>query len=495
MSDAPPITSRSATELATAIRDGGLRAAEVTDAFLARIASHDTGLGSFIEVWGDAALAEAEAVDAARARGDALGPLGGVPVAIKDNYVRRGFRTGCASKILDGFVSPYTSTAVARLEAAGAILLGRTNMDEFAMGSSTEHSIHGATKNPFDPARTCGGSSGGSAAAVAARFAPLALGSDTGGSVRQPAAFCGVSGLKPTYGRISRFGLVSFASSLDTVSPFGRTVADTALALAVLAGMDRNDSTSLADPAEDYTAGLDGSLDGMRVGVPAEYFGDGLDPVVEEHVRAAIAQLSELGATTVPIELPHTRYAVPTYYLICTSEASSNLSRYDGVRFGHRAGGDQDLDTMYSRTRAEGFGSEVKLRILLGTFCLSSGYYDAYYLKASKVRTLIREDFERAFTQCDVLAAPTSPFPAFDLGSKTDDPLAMYLSDVLTVAPSLAGVPAISVPCGATTDGLPIGMQLIGPALGEAKLLHAAHAFEQSTGHHLVEPCFGKATS
>ncbi|MHC5071038.1 MAG: Asp-tRNA(Asn)/Glu-tRNA(Gln) amidotransferase subunit GatA [Planctomycetota bacterium] len=482
------ITSCTATRLASDIRAGELRAGDVTDAFLARIATIDDRVGAFLEVFEDSARKEAEAVDAARKRGDALGPLCGVPVAIKDAFARRGNVMTCASRILQGFVSPYTATAVARLEAAGAVILGRTNMDEFAMGSSTEHSAVKKTHNPFDLARIPGGSSGGSAAAVSARMAPLALGSDTGGSVRQPAALCGISGLKPTYGRISRFGLVAYASSLDHVATFAHDISDLASVLAVLAGMDANDSTSLDATVPDYQQSLGGDLAGIKVGVPEECFAEGLDPQIESLTRDALGQLEELGCELVPVNLPHTRYAIPAYYLIATAEASSNLARYDGVRYGQRLSGDHDLETMYRDTRAAGFGDEVKLRILLGSFCLQRGYYDAYYLKATKVRTLIRDDFESAFRGCDVLATPTSPIPAFLAGEKLEDPLAMYLCDVLTVPANLAGIPGISIPCGFTAAGLPAGLQILGPVLGEEQLLKVAAAYQDATDHHQREP-------
>ncbi len=482
------ITSCSATQLQSQVRAGELRADDVTDAFLARIAAVDERVGAFLEVFEDSARQEAEAVDAARRRGQGLGPLCGVPVAVKDIFTRKDHQVTCASKILEGFKSPYTSTAVARLEAAGAVILGRTNMDEFAMGSSTEHSAFATTRNPFDLACIPGGSSGGSAAAVSARMAPLALGSDTGGSVRQPAALCGISGLKPTYGRISRFGMVAFASSLDHVAPFAHRVQDLALILGVLAGVDKNDSTSLDAPVPDYTAAVAKNAAGVRVGVPEEYFADGLDPQIESLTREALQQLQALGCELVPVSLPHTRYAIPAYYLVATSEASSNLARYDGVRYGPRVSGGGDLDAMYRNTRAAGFGDEVKLRILLGSFCLQSGYYDAYYLKATKVRTLIRRDFEAAFESCDVLATPTSPVPAFRLGTKLEDPLAMYLCDTLTAPANLAGVPGISIPCGFTQAGLPAGLQILGPVLGEARVLQVAQAYQDATDHHQREP-------
>jgi len=477
-----------ASEIAREVRDGTRRAQDVAAAFLSRISEVDERVGAFIEVDSDDAMRAAEQIDAARARGDELGPLAGVPVAVKDVFARRGKLATCASRILEGFRAPYTATAVARLERAGAVMLGRTNMDEFAMGSSTEHSAYGVTRNPFDLSRTPGGSSGGSAAAVAARMAPLALGSDTGGSVRQPAALCGVPGLKPTYGRVSRHGLIAFASSLDHVAPFGRTVEDLATALAVMAGLDPLDSTSLAAAVPDYLPTTSDSVEGLRIGVPAEYFDQDLHPEVTRATREAIATLESLGARVVDIELPHTRFAIPAYYLIANSEASSNLARYDGVEFGARRSGGADLGSMYEDTRTAGFGDEVKLRILLGTFCLCSGYYDDYYLAATRVRTLIRRDFERAFEGCDVIATPTTPTPAFSLGEKTDDPLQMYLCDVLTTPANLAGIPGISIPSGVSQDGMPIGLQLLGPVLGEQALFRAAGAYQRATQHHLLEP-------
>jgi aspartyl-tRNA(Asn)/glutamyl-tRNA(Gln) amidotransferase subunit A len=481
----PTLTAR---ELATRVAAGELRAADVADAFLQRIAARNRQIGAFIEVHAPAARAQAEQVDRRRAAGQPLGALAGVPVALKDCYLRTGQRTGCASRILEGFVAPYTATAVARLEAADAVILGRTNMDEFAMGSSTEHSIWGATRNPFDLARTPGGSSGGSAAAVAARLAPLALGSDTGGSVRQPAALCGVAGLKPTWGRVSRHGLVAYASSLDHVAPLARTAEDLALALGVLAGRDPRDATSLPDPVPDYAAACREPIAGLRIGVPDEYFADGLDAEVDRAVRAAIAELERLGARVQRVRLPHTRYAIAAYYLIATAEASSNLARYDGVRYGLREGGDRELATMYARTRTAGFGREVRRRILLGTFCLSKGYHDRYYHKATQVRALLRRDFAQAFAACDAIAAPTSPIPAFRLGEKRDDPLAMYLCDALTTPANLAGIPGLSIPCGMTVGGLPVGLQLLAPALGEPVLLRLAAAYQRATRHHLCEP-------
>ncbi len=480
---------RSATDLAAAIRSGECSSSQVVQSCLQRIQAVDGQVNAFVEVFAEQAMAEAAAIDQALQNGAKLGPLAGVPVAIKDNFVRRGFASTCCSRILQGFVSPYTSTVVEKLEAAGAVIIGRTNMDEFAMGSSSEHSCLGNTRNPFDLDCIPGGSSGGSAAAVAARMVPLALGSDTGGSVRQPAALCGVSGFKPTYGRISRFGLIAFASSLDHVAPFARDMQDLALLMQVLAGTDAKDSTSLDAAVPDYQQNLAAGSKGLRIGVPEEYFTAGLDAEVQELTRQALAEFENQGAALVPVSMPHTSYAIPAYYLIATSEASSNLSRYDGVKFGQRVeDAEHDLDQMYEATRAAGFGDEVKLRILLGSFCLCSGYYDAYYLKASKVRTLIRQDFEKAFTQCDVLATPTTPTAAFKIGEKLEDPLAMYLSDILTAPANLAGVPSLALPCGYTKAGLPVGLQITGAALDEATVLRTGHAFQLSTQHHLQEP-------
>jgi aspartyl-tRNA(Asn)/glutamyl-tRNA(Gln) amidotransferase subunit A len=467
---------RSAGAIAAAVAAGEARAADVVDEHLRRILELDTEVAAFLEVFADDARQRAERLDRGRARGDRMGTLAGVPVAYKDNLVRRGFRTTCASKILEGFVSPYTATALRKLEDEGAVLIGRTNMDEFAMGSSTEHSAFGPTRNPRDLARVPGGSSGGSAAAVAAGMVPAALGSDTGGSIRQPAAFCGVVGLKPTYGRVSRHGLVAYASSLDAVGTLARCAADNDLLLRCISGQDDLDSTSLPSPAPGAAGPI--GLQGLRVGVPAEAFDLELDADVRGAVERALARLEQAGARRVPVGLPNLPHAIPVYYLIATAEASSNLARYDGVKFGRRSPEASSLEELYSRTRAEGFGGEVKRRILLGTYCLRRGYYDAYYLKATKVRTLIRRDFEAALAQCDVLLTPTTPTTAFRLGQKLHDPLAMYASDVLTVAVNLAGLPAISVPCGASSQGLPVGMQLIAAPLREDVLLGVAAAYE-----------------
>ena len=426
----------------------------------------------------------------ASSAGQPRGPLDGVPVALKDLFCTRGIRTTSGSKILERFVPPYDATVVARLVEAGAVVLGKLNMDEFAMGSSTEHSGFFTTRNPWDVDRVPGGSSGGAAAAVAAGMAAASLGTDTGGSIRQPAAFCGTVGFKPTYGRVSRYGVIAFASSLDQVGPFGRTVEDVALMLQVIAGADPMDSTAVATPVPDYRAELGRGIEGLRIGIPTEYFIDGMSPEVESAVRAAIATLERLGARTEPVSLPHTEYGLAAYYVIAPAEASSNLARYDGVKYGLRAPGGKDLIDMYAKTRAAGFGDEVKRRIMLGTYALSAGYYDAYYGRALKVRTLVRRDFQEAFERVNLIAAPTTPGVAFKLGEKAD-PLSMYLNDVLTIPVNLAGLPGISVPAGFTGGGLPIGLQLIGRAFDEATVLRAAHAYERATDWHTRRPSLG----
>jgi aspartyl-tRNA(Asn)/glutamyl-tRNA(Gln) amidotransferase subunit A len=475
-------------ELRAQLDAGELSARELLERCLARIEALDPQLHAFLGLRAERARAEADAADARLRASAALSPLDGIPFAQKDNLVREGEPTSCASRILEGFVSPYTATCLARLSRAGAIAVGRTNLDEFAMGSSTEHSCAGPTHNPWDLARTPGGSSGGSAAAVAAGLVPAALGSDTGGSVRQPAAFCGVVGLKPTYGRVSRYGLVAFASSLDQVGVFAHTAADAAWLLEAIAGHDPLDSTSLPEPAPSCAEALTGDVSGLVVGLPREYFEpQGADPRVLERVREAVAELERGGAKLREVSLPHTRYAVATYYLIAMAEASSNLARYDGVRYGRRAAAPQGLLDMYQRTRSEGFGAEVKRRILLGTYVLSAGYYDAYYRKAQQVRTLVRRDFEEAFRACDVLATPTAPETAFALGERGEDPLRMYLSDVYTVSANLAGLPALSLPCG-SAGGLPVGLQLLAAPLEEPTLLRAADAYQRHTDHHLHRP-------
>lgn len=435
---------------------------------------------AYISLDEEGALRKAEEVDARVARGEEVGVLAGVPVAVKDNICIKGMRTTCASKILENFVSPYDATVVEKLKAADAVFLGKTNLDEFAMGSSTENSYFGPTRNPHDPERVPGGSSGGSAAALAAGEAVLALGSDTGGSIRQPASFCGVVGLKPTYGRVSRYGLVAFASSLDQIGPMAKNVKDTALLLNVISGYDPRDSTSAPVEVPDFTKALDEGIEGIRIGLPREYFAEGLEDEVREKVLEAVDILKGEGAEVVEVSLPHTKYAIATYYIVAPAEASSNLARYDGVKYGFRAEG-RDLYEMYCNTRSQGFGEEVKRRIMLGTYTLSAGYYEAYYLKALKVRTLIKQDFEEAFETCDLLATPTSPTVAFRLGEKVADPLTMYLSDVYTVSVNLAGLPGISVPCG-SSDGLPVGLQLIGRPFDEGTILRAAYVVERCLG-------------
>ena len=479
---------------ASAIRDdiasGRVSAVEVCRAFLDRTTSVNAALNVFNLVSAERALAQAAGIDRRRAAGDTLGPLAGVPVAIKDNLCVRGMTTTASSRILEHFVPPYDATVVARLAAADAVVIGKTNCDEFAMGSSNENSAFGPVRNPWAQDRTPGGSSGGSAAAVAARCVPLALGSDTGGSIRQPAAFCGVVGLKPTYGRVSRYGLLAFASSLDQIGPITRTVRDAALSLNALAGPDPCDATCSREAVPDFTASLTGDITGLRIGVPRAFVTEGVDGGVRAAFDAAIETLRAAGAAIVDIELPHARYAIPVYYLVATAEASSNLARYDGVRYGYRASADKDqnLRQMYSRTRNEGFGAEVKRRIMLGTYVLSAGYYDAYYLKAQQVRTLLRQDYQQAFEKVDMVAMPTSPIPPFTLGEKTGDPLQMYLADVFTVSANLAGLPAISVPCGFSEGTLPVGLQLTGRMFDEATLLRAADGYERVTDWHTQSP-------
>jgi aspartyl-tRNA(Asn)/glutamyl-tRNA(Gln) amidotransferase subunit A len=469
------------------VASGAVGAVELAQAFLRRIAEHDPGLGCFLIVDEPGALAAAAAVDAARARGQALPALAGVPVALKDIFVTQGIETTCASRILRGWIPPYEGTPSARLRAAGAVLLGKLNLDEFAMGSSNENSSRGAVRNPWDKSCVPGGSSGGSAAAVAAGLCAAALGTDTGGSIRQPAALCGVSGLKPTYGRVSRYGVVAFASSLDQVGPLCRSAEDAALVLESIAGHDPKDATSIPEPVPRYRDFVGAGVRGLRIGVPKEYFAAGIEPEVERAVRDAIAELGAQGAQLVDISLPHTDYGIAAYYVLATAEASSNLARYDGVRHGPRAPAAGGLTEMYERTRAEGFGAEVKRRIMLGTYVLRSGYYEAYYGKAQQVRTLIRADFERAFAGCDAIVAPTSPVAAWKLGERVDDPLAMYLADVFTVAVNLAGLPAMSIPCG-FRRGLPIGVQIIGRPLAESTLFQVAGAYQAATDWHARRP-------
>ncbi|MCZ7544049.1 MAG: Asp-tRNA(Asn)/Glu-tRNA(Gln) amidotransferase subunit GatA [Anaerolineae bacterium] len=477
------------TEALAQFRAGTLSSVALTQACLDRIDAVGDRIKAFITLTPDRALEAAAEADRRRAAGE-KGALLGVPLAIKDVLTLEGAPTTCGSRILEGFTPPYTATAVQKLLDAGAVILGKTNTDEFAMGSSTENSAFFTTRNPWDLERVPGGSSGGSAAAVAAGMALGALGTDTGGSVRQPGALCGLAALKPTYGRVSRYGLVAFASSLDQVGAFGHTVADVATLLGVIAGHDPRDSTSVDAPAPDYGAALTADLKGVRVGVPKEYFIEGIQPAVEQAVRAAIDQLQALGASIREISLPHTEYALPVYYIIAPAEASANLARYDGVRYGLRDEQGEMWET-YKASRGKGFGPEVKRRIMLGTYALSAGYYDAYYLKALKVRTLIKDDFDRAWEQVDVVVGPTSPFTAFKVGEKVDDPLQMYLSDVFTLAANLAGIPGLNVPCGFDADGLPIGLQIMGPAFGEEMVLRVGHAYEQSTMWHEQRPALG----
>ena len=481
-----------ATLLAKQIASGEATAVAVCEAHLERIMALDPKVSAFNTVTAERALDRARALDDHQRTGKPLGPLHGVPVAIKDNMCTAGVPTTASSKILRGFVPPYSATVVERLEAAGAVMLGKTNLDEFAMGSSTENSALGATKNPWDLERTPGGSSGGSAAAVAGRMVPLALGSDTGGSIRQPAALCGIVGLKPTYGRVSRYGLMAFASSLDQIGPLTCSVADAALAVQVIGGHDGHDATSSTAAMPDLLAALTGEVKGLRIGVPKAFLGEGVDAPVLAAFDEAMKTLAARGATLVDIELPHAGYGIPVYYLIATAEASSNLARYDGVRYGHRTTIEKDdtLLTMYERSRDEGFGAEVKRRIMLGTYVLSAGYYDAYYLKAQQVRTLLRRDFEQVFASVDVVATPTTPTPAFKLGEKTSDPIQMYLNDIFTVSANLTGLPAISVPCGFSADRLPIGFQLTGRMFDEATLLRAADVYQRDTAFHTEAPSF-----
>ena len=469
------------------VRAGAFSAREVTEQFLDRVARLDGALGCFLKVDDVGARRRADAVDAARKAGRDPGPLAGAPIGIKDIFCMRGVETTCASKILRGFVPPYESTVTARLEAAGAVALGKLNMDEFAMGSSTENSSVKPTRNPWSPAHVPGGSSGGSAAAVAGSLCAGATGTDTGGSIRQPAALCGVVGMKPTYGRVSRYGVIAFASSLDHPGPFGRTVEDAAALLEVMSGVDPLDATSIPAPIGAYRqaarAGREG-LAGVRLGVPTEYFQPGMDAEIEASVRAALDELARAGAKIVPVSLPHTKYAIATYYLICTAEASSNLARYDGVKYGYRTSEARSLEELYTKTRGEGFGTEPKRRIMLGAYVLRAGYYEAYYGKALRARRKIADDFSAAFAACDAIVTPTSPVPAFKFGERIGDPLQMYLADILTVAPNLAGVPALSQPCGFTRAGLPIGLQIIGPALGEEICFRVGGAYESRTDWH-----------
>jgi aspartyl-tRNA(Asn)/glutamyl-tRNA(Gln) amidotransferase subunit A len=478
MSTASPWTISAVRD---ALRSKEISAGELTKDFFARIENRNRQLNAFLALSVDRAFAQADRIDAMIAKGDALPPLAGVPIAVKDVISTRDVTTTCGSKILESYVPPYDATAVERLERAGAVILGKTNCDEFAMGSSNENSAYGTVRNPVALDRVPGGSSGGSAAAVAAGLAVAALGTDTGGSIRQPGACCGIPGMMPTYGRVSRYGLIAFASSLDRIGPLTQNVTDASVLMSIIAGHDPNDSTSAAVPVPDYAAKLESQLQGIRIGVPEDYFGEGLDPEVRDKVLAGIALLEKLGARRIPLHMPHTDYAIATYYIVATAEASSNLARYDGVRYGLRVPS-ASLREMYKKTRERGFGPEVKRRIMLGTYVLSAGYYDAYYLRAQKVRSLIARDFADAFQKVDAIITPTAPTPAFRLGEKTADPLQMYLADIYTVTGSLAGVPGISVPCGKAKAGLPIGMQIFAPHFEEGRALQLARAFEKADG-------------
>ncbi len=474
---------QTAASLAADIKSKKVSAKEVTDALLARIDAHDKNIGAFTCIDAEGARAQAAEIDSRIAKGESVGALAGVPVAIKDNIHVTGMPTTCSSKIMKPFVPPYDAFVTKKMREAGAVFLGKTNLDEFAMGSSTENSALQITHNPHDFERVPGGSSGGSAAAVAAGFSPLALGSDTGGSIRAPASFCGCVGLKPTYGVVSRYGLVAFGSSLDQIGPFGRTVEDTALLLSVIAGHDPKDSTSRAEPVDGLNAPLNPSAKGLKIGLPKEYFEtDGLSDEVRNSVLAAVDALKSEGAQVQEVSLPMIKYAVPTYYIVATAEASSNLARYDGVHYGSRAEGTDNIIDLFSKTREEGFGPEVKRRIMLGTYVLSAGYYDAYYLRALKVRTRIAQDFDKAFEQVDVIASPVAPDTAFKLGELINDPLAMYLSDIYTISTNLASVPGISVPCGTDSKGMPVGLQLMGRRFEDARLLSTAAAYERLSG-------------
>ena len=477
---------KTVSELARDLAEGKVSSVELTRHFLNRIQQEDSQYNSFITVCETQALADAEAADQRRARGEAT-PWTGIPFAHKDIFCTDGIRTTCGSRMLENFVPPYNATVTDNFRQAGAVCLGKTNMDEFAMGSSNESSYFGAVTNPWGENRVPGGSSGGSAAAVAARLVPAATATDTGGSIRQPAALCGITGLKPTYGRVSRYGMIAFASSLDQGGTMARTAEDNALMLNVMAGFDPKDSTSIDRPVPDYTASLNQPLQGLRIGLPKEYFSDQLDPAMAAQIQAAVKEYEKLGATVKDISLPNANLAIAAYYVIAPAEASANLSRFDGVRYGYRCDNPKDLMDLYTRTRAEGFGTEVKRRILVGSYALSAGYYDAYYRKAQQVRRLIQQDFINAFKEVDLIMSPTSPSPAFVRGEKTTDPVTMYLEDIFTIAVNLAGLPAMSVPAG-FVDGLPVGLQIIGDYFAEARLLNAAHQFQQVTDWHLRSP-------
>ena len=473
-------------ELARGLDNGDFSSTELTQAYLQRIKSLDGQYNAFITVTEEQAFAQAKAADEARAAGKA-GALCGLPIAHKDLFCTQGVRTSSASKMLDNFVSPYDATIVSRLKNAGSVMLGKLNMDEFAMGSSNESSFYGAVRNPWDTDRVPGGSSGGSAAAVAARLTPAATGSDTGGSIRQPAALCGITGIKPTYGRVSRYGMIAFASSLDQAGPMARTAEDCALILSAMAGFDPLDSTSAERDTEDYTAALNQPLAGLKIGLPKEYFSAALDSGVAEQVRNAVAEFEKLGATVKEVSLPNTELCIPAYYILAPAEASSNLSRFDGVRYGYRCDNPVDLEDLYKRSRGEGFGTEVKRRIMVGAYALSAGYYDAYYRKAQQIRRMIQQDFVNVLNDVDVIMGPTTPHPAFKLGEKSSDPVSMYMEDIFTLSLNLAGLPGISIPCG-QTQGLPVGLQIIGNYFAESKLLNVAHQFQQATDWHKQIP-------
>ena len=473
-------------ELSEGLKSKAFSSLELTESFLKRIDRLDPSINAFITVTPEKALAAAKAADVALSKGTA-GPLTGIPIAQKDIFCTEGVRSSCGSKMLDQFISPYNATVVDRLNAAGTVMLGKLNMDEFAMGSSNETSFYGPVKNPWNLQTVPGGSSGGSAAAIAARLVPGATGTDTGGSIRQPAAFCGITGIKPTYGLVSRWGMIAFASSLDQAGPMAKTAEDCAWLLEAMAGFDPKDSTSIERPKEIYSQGLDNSLQGLRIGLPKEFFGEGLDPDIHQAIQAAIGEIEKLGATVKAISLPHMHLSGPAYYVVAPAECSSNLARLDGVRYGYRAENPKDLKDLYMRSRGEGFGAEVKRRILIGTYALSAGYYDAYYLKAQKIRRLISDDFKKAFEEVDVIMGPTSPSVAFQFGEKSQDPIAMYLSDIYTIAVNLAGLPGMSVPVG-FSKGLPIGMQLSGNYFSEQRLLNVAHRYQSVTDWHQQSP-------
>ncbi len=478
--------NKTIAELSAGLKAGEFSSVELTQSYLDRISSVGDSLNSFITVTAEQALAQAKAADELRAAGN-VGILNGIPLAQKDIFCTKDVKTSCGSKMLDPFISPYNATTINKFNDSGAVMLGKTNMDEFAMGSSNETSWYGPVKNPWDLDTVPGGSSGGSAAAVAARLAPAATGTDTGGSIRQPASFCGITGLKPTYGRVSRYGMIAFASSLDQAGPMTRTAEDAALMLNVMAGLDLRDSTSVDEPVPDYTASLNDSLAGLKIGLPREYFSEGLDDAVARVIESAVKEYEKMGAVVKEISLPTSNLAVPTYYIIAPSECSSNLSRMDGVRFGYRCEDPRDLNDLYIRSRGEGFGAEVKRRILVGTYALSEGFYDAYYVKAQKTRRLITNDFNQAFDEVDVIMGPAAPSTAFKLGELTDDPITMYLSDIYTIAVNLAGLPGMSIPAG-FVNNMPVGLQLIGKHFAEAKLLNIAHQFQQATDWHLQSP-------